>query len=391
MRVPRILCVDTTCVEASRRSTYRALARRGAFEVHLMVPECWQEQGEIIPAQPEESSGVFLHTSKTFFGFRQHRVVFCSLPALVRELHPDIVYVETEPENYAAMQTRLAIRCLSPQSRFALVSCRNQDYLTIGFPYRFAATHRWCESTCRAAPAHLLFVRSAEGVPLIEGCGKQTVQLPYSVDCTAFMPTGVESMRGSADEITIGYLGRLVESKGLFVLMDAFAALPSAARLLIVGKGPLRDDLQSRAKEGGFINRVALLPPVPYDRVPAVLRRMDVLVLPSLETRYWKEQFGRVLIEAMACGVPIVGSRCGSIPETLGHAGVLFRTGDVADLKAVLMILMQDPMLRCRLAKLGRERALGKYDSSVVASILEQAFLDVLGVRPTVETGHENP
>ena len=68
-----------------------------------------------------------------------------------------------------------------------------------------------------------------------------------------------------------------------------------------------------------------LLPQIPSDQVAVEMRKLHALVLPSRTTPRWKEQFGRVLIEAMACGVPPVGSDSGEIPHVIDDAGLVFR------------------------------------------------------------------
>jgi len=102
--------------------------------------------------------------------------------------------------------------------------------------------------------------------------------------------------------------------------------------------------------------------------MPSYYNRLDVLVLPSLTRPNWKEQFGRVLIEAMACGVPVVGSDCGEIPNVIGQAGLIFPEGDADELRARLERLMGDPYLRMRLARLGRERVLARYTQARIAA-----------------------
>ena len=161
--------------------------------------------------------------------------------------------------------------------------------------------------------------------------------------------------------LVIGYLGRLVEQKGLAVLLKAVAGLPGDWRLLMLGDGPLRPELERVAAGLDVAGRVAILPSVPSTQVPRWLNTLDCLVLPSLTRRNWKEQFGRVLVEAMACGVPCVGSDSGEIPNVLGDAGLVAHEGDADALRRSLAMLMADKDLRRRLAQQGRARVLAHY------------------------------
>ena len=377
----RILFVDNIAVEAAKRTFYRAVAAAGAYEVHLLVPETWQEQVAVVSAEPEPDPLLHLHTSPILFGHRQHRVIHRGLVPLLRTLRPALLYVDSEPENYTAAYARWAIRRASPETKIALVSCRNIDHRTIGFPYKASFTHRWCDDMFLRSPADLLFSRPVAGLPLLRPYAHTVVQMPYVIDAGTFTPDGPKAVRYPG--VTIGYLGRLVESKGIGLLVDVLPGLPEECHLLMTGKGPMVEELLQRARTLGVGERTHILPPVPYEQVPSLLRSMDILVLPSLEARYWIEQFGRVLIEAMACGVPVVASKTGEIPEVLGSAGVLVPPGDRAALAEALVTLVRDHSARSRLSVAGRARVVEKYDAQAVAA----RFLDVVrGVLPLQAT-----
>ena len=102
--------------------------------------------------------------------------------------------------------------------------------------------------------------------------------------------------------------------------------------------------------------------------MPAVYRSCDVVVLPSRTMPSWKEQFGRVLIEAMACQVPVVGSDSGEIPNVIGDAGLIFPEGDVAALTRQLRTLMDDRTLRQQLGAAGRQRVLTRFTMARIAA-----------------------
>ena len=131
--------------------------------------------------------------------------------------------------------------------------------------------------------------------------------------------------------------GRLVWEKGHQDVLRAFALLRETRpdlRLLIVGDGPERGRLESYAKELGVAAEFRAT--VPYDEMPALYAGAEALVLASLPTKGWEEQFGMVLIEAMACGTPVVACASGAIPEVLGGAGTLVEPGDWRGLARVL-------------------------------------------------------
>jgi glycosyltransferase involved in cell wall biosynthesis len=190
-----------------------------------------------------------------------------------------------------------------------------------------------------------------------------TVLPQLGVDPSSFHPAAGIQQTGTV----IGYVGRLVQQKGLFVLLRAVALLPSNVRLMVVGNGPLTGGLLERARTLGLDGRLDLHQGVAHNEVPSYLRQMSVLVLPSLTTLTWKEQFGHVLIEAMASGVPVVGSDSGAIPEVIGDAGIVVQEGNPEALAAALERLMSNPPLHADLAARGRARVLAQYTDEAIA------------------------
>jgi len=117
---------------------------------------------------------------------------------------------------------------------------------------------------------------------------------------------------------TVGFAGRLVPQKGIDDLLAACRRLDGRFRLLVVGDGPLRPHLESA--DLGF-GELELHAGVRSDEMPALYAEMDVLVLPSRTTATWAEQFGKVLCEALLCGVPVIGARSGEIPWVIQTSG----------------------------------------------------------------------
>jgi glycosyltransferase involved in cell wall biosynthesis len=161
-------------------------------------------------------------------------------------------------------------------------------------------------------------------------------------------PPGIDLERfGSAERAAGGYVlsaGRLVWEKGHQDVLRAFAALRQGIgvtprpdlRLLIVGDGPEGKRLRAYADELGIADGVDFRATIPYDEMPALYAGAEALVLASLPTKGWEEQFGMVLIEAMAAGTPVVACASGAIPEVLRGAGALVEPGDWRGLARVL-------------------------------------------------------
>ena len=159
----------------------------------------------------------------------------------------------------------------------------------------------------------------------------------------------------------VGFVGRLEPVKGLGVLMEAFRRLTTRASLVVAGEGSQRSLLVG--------DGVQVLPPVAYENLPGLLKSLDVLVLPSVTILpLHREQFGRVLVEAMAAGVPVVGSSSGAIPEVIGDAGLVVPERDPVALASAIDTILGDAELRQRLVERGARRARMHFDWSVVAT-----------------------
>lgn len=162
---------------------------------------------------------------------------------------------------------------------------------------------------------------------------------------------------GDAVRPRLGYVGRLQAHKSVDVLLRAFALLGGdGGRLLIVGDGPQRPRLRRLAGRLGIAERVTFLGALSHDQIPAVLRTLDAVVLPSR-----CEEFGSILPEAMHCGVPVVATQVGGIPELIEHgrSGLLVPPGSPARLADALRRLLGDPGLAAAMAGRARRRVRG--------------------------------
>jgi glycosyltransferase involved in cell wall biosynthesis len=203
----------------------------------------------------------------------------------------------------------------------------------------------------------------------------RVVALPVDVEafrpCAEMRAEGRASLGLSESDLVIGYAGKLVEEKGLGALWQAFAGLAQEypnLHLLLAGRGPMLEVLRESAREVGLEDRLHVPGVVHNSDLPRFMNAMDIFVLPSETRPNWREQFGRAIVEAMACGVAAVGSDSGEIPDVVGEAGLVFPEGDASALASALGELLSDAPLRERLAQAGRRRALALYSVDEVAA-----------------------
>ncbi|MCX7599811.1 MAG: glycosyltransferase, partial [Armatimonadetes bacterium] len=208
-----------------------------------------------------------------------------------------------------------------------------------------------------------------------QGCPAPIRIVPHAADLRLYSPgdeTGLRERLGLRGTV-IGYAGRLVPEKGVGDLLDAVALIQrwtqAPVSVLIVGEGPERARLETLA--GRLSCPVSFVGAIPHAEMPAYYRAMDILVLPSRTTGRWREQFGRAIVEAQACGVAVVGADSGSIPGLIKRTcGVVYPEGNVSALASVLVDLVERPLKRREMAAIGRQRVTGAFSAEAVADVL---------------------
>lgn len=212
--------------------------------------------------------------------------------------------------------------------------------------------------------------QAAAQLVLNHGAQRQNVFVApqLGVDLTNHQPASTEERNElrqaqnlPTDAFIVGYCGRLTEEKGIEELLQACDALQTV-HLALLGSGKLEPWLKEQQSSRPWLH---LLPPRPHFEIPAFLRCLDVFVLGSKPVRTmdlcWEEQFGHVLIEAMACGVATLGSSSGAIPEVIGHTAAIFPQGDAKALTARIRQAMHDTTLAA--SQLERTRRLYTHDA----------------------------
>lgn len=202
---------------------------------------------------------------------------------------------------------------------------------------------------------------------------------PFGVDLVRFAPEAVPRRRGP---LTIGIVKSLASKYGVDLLLRAFAGLvadadvqmlPDACRLLIVGDGPQRAELEALARELGIAPRTEFAGAVAHADVPAWLNRLDIYAAPS---RLDSESFGVAVIEASACARPVVVSDVGGLPEVVrdGETGLIVPRNDVPALQAALKRLVLDAGLRERLGRAGRAHVQRAYEWGHCVDLMERCL-----------------
>jgi glycosyltransferase involved in cell wall biosynthesis len=303
------------------------------------------------------------------FPGHHHFHLYHGLGKALRRTVPDLLYIDQEPWTVSTAHAAwVAARIPCP------VVCFTWQNLLKRYPPPFPTLER---SVHRRVTMIIAGNEEAGEVLRRRGYRGLVRVIPqFGVDLDKFRsgPSTRAELGLPLQGIAIGFIGRLVAEKGIDTAVRAIAQVPQA-RLVLAGVGPLENALRALAATLHVADRIHFLGGFPSDQIPTVLRGLDGLILPSRTTRRWKEQFGRVLIEAMAADVPVIGSNSGEIPNVIGDAGLVFAEGNVGDCARALRVLL-DAEGRRKLAIRGAARVRACYDQNVIAQRYWEAWCE---------------
>lgn len=365
----RVLMISKAMVAGAYHGKLRELAVLGV-DVHLVVPWVWGEQR----LEVTKGVGYGVHPLKAVLSGFNHLHFYPELPRVFRELNPDIVHID---EEHYSLVTYQAMR-LARDARAGALFFTWQNILK-KYPFPFSYFERENFKLARMAIAGN---EEAGGVLREKGFNKEIAIIPqFGVDTDMFFEQRVpelEEALGLKERFVIGFVGRVVEDKGVMLLIEALSKVSGDCMLLVIGDGRLKRKVLKRAEKLGMGGRVRIIGQVPSREVPCYLNCLDCLVLPSITRSNWKEQFGRVLVETMACNVPVVGSDSGEIPKVIGDSGLIFREGDSDDLKEKIETVRRDRGLREEIKKRARKRVLGNYTHRKIAGETFEVYRKIL-------------
>jgi glycosyltransferase involved in cell wall biosynthesis len=351
------------------------LARLPGMELTVAVPPFWREGGHRIALERSYTAGYSLVTLPMALNGHYHTHFYRGLGALVARVRPQVMHLDEEHYNVATYQgMRLAVRGHIPALFFAWQNIA-RDY-----PPPFSLLERY---NFRHAAHAIAGNKDAATIIRDKGYRGPIAVIPqFGVDPTLFAPDDRgDRARSPADPFVVGFVcgpGRLTPAKGLHVLLEALAGLEGAWELRVVGTGESRDDCEGLARRLGIAGRVTFLGVRPSAAMPEAMRAFDLLVGPSLTTPSWKEQFGRMLVEAMSCGVPVIGSDSGEIPNVIGDAGIVVPESDSKALRAAVARLRDHAGERASLAERGRARVLELFTQEAVARRTYAVYREML-------------
>ncbi|MCY4554244.1 MAG: glycosyltransferase family 4 protein [Candidatus Poribacteria bacterium] len=365
------------------RRKFALIAERPDVALRVVTPTRWYESFQDIVFEPEPDTPCEEFPCPIrFSGYGSRFYYHRGIKSHFRDFQPDIIHLEEEAWSLNALQTVRLKRKYCPNSRFIF-----RTSLSIPTKQRFGVLPVWIERT--------VFRETDKAFPLSENAGKILTERGYTGEQTPF-PNGVDTRHfykmdvsvlrdslGLSGCFVVGYVGRLLQMKGIETLLAALARLVSREnsqtyKLLIVGQGEDKPDFQKSAEILGISERIVWIDAVPPEEVAAYINCMDTLILPSLTTPGWVEFFGRVLIEGMACEVPVIGSDSGEIPHVIDDAGLVFPEADTDALAERIHQIAHDVRLRNDLVARGLDR-IKNFTWETIAEQTYQVYQELLG------------
>jgi glycosyltransferase involved in cell wall biosynthesis len=337
----RLLVISHPAVVNVNQEVYRELAHRG-WVVTMVVPSRWRHEYSQAVVSPQALAGMeasLRPTPVAFPGRPQRHFYLTSCRSICAHTRPDVAFIEAEPYALAAAQWG---RAFTRRDIPFGVQCYENIDRALPRPVRRLRSRVLRDATFVAARSD-----SAARLARAWGAAGEVDLAPPAVPAWESVPAASEH------PFTVGYAGRLTESKGLLDLLAAVRELDAPLELLLIGNGEQRSQLEGQPIPGSHVH---VLDSLTHDQMASGYAQLDVLVLPSHTTPTWKEQFGRVIVEALWCGVPVVGSDSGEIPWLIGltGGGLTFPEGDRDALAERLRRLREAPELRRQLAATGR-------------------------------------
>ncbi len=366
----RVVMISKACVVGQYQKKLEELAKHPDLELTVVVPPFWRDERGSVPLERMHLRGYTLLVEPMRWNGQFHFHYYPTLPKILARVQPDLVHIDEEPYNLATWHALRAAQRVRAKTLFF-----TWQNLLRRYPPPFA----WMEAYVLQHSDYAI-AGNAEAVDVLRAKnyhGAVRVIPQFGVDPDVFAPraTNQRSNHPTNKPFCIGSgVGRLVEEKGIDVLLRAVAGLDGDWEIRLLGSGPAQTRLEALARELGIAARVHFDSPRPSVEMPEYYAQLDCLVMPSRTRPNWKEQFGRALVEAMACAVPVIGSTCGEIPNVIGDAGLIFREEDADALRAHLIALRDGPALRTELGQRGRARVLAQFTQARVAAETYQVY-----------------
>ncbi|MBW4534560.1 MAG: glycosyltransferase [Pleurocapsa minor HA4230-MV1] len=361
----RVLIVSHAYVVGVNQGKLKAIADTKEVELALLAPNNWKalEWNRFLPLEMPFPQ-IRIYSAPVWFTGKvgAHLYAPWKIWQVIDDFQPDLIQVEEEIFSLCAFE--VAIWAKLYQKPMVVFGWENQQR-SLPLP------RQWVRNLVMSA-TNLFIAGNQDGAAVMRNWGytRQIEIMPQmGVDTVLFSP----QIPSNKDEFNIGFLGRLVPEKGIDILFTAVSQLQPQGlncRITICGSGFSEADLRQEAKKQKLEDIVTWKGAVRHEEAPQEISKFDVLVLPSRTVATWKEQFGHVIIEAMAMGIPVVGSSCGEIPNVIAHPDLIFPEEDATALAIILKRAICDRSWLQEMSNYGIDRVQKYYSHERIAQRL---------------------
>ncbi len=376
----RVLTISKPYVAAAYRQKFRYLAADPRFEIGLITGADWA--GQVFEPFPHEN--YWLRTLEIGLNGKNHFHYYKGLKEAIEEFRPDILNIEEEHYSFVTYQALRIGRKIGAKCLFYTWQNIEKRY---PLPFRMIESAVFRHSSyCVAGNQEAIDILRKKGYD-----GPAEVIPQMGADAEAIEDVKKDSDRHRKDirarfgipesSLLLIFAGRLVEEKGIqegIRALEKVVVSEQDVHFLILGTGPYEEELKQLSSKLGVTSRIHWAGSVKSLDVYKYLTAADVLLLSSHTRKNWKEQFGRILVEAMLSGCVPIGSNSGEIPLVIGEAGLVHKEGEADDLASCIMTLATDRIRLKDLSMRGQRRAQEHFTNRVIANKFARIFSEVI-------------
>lgn len=385
----KILVISQASFTAINRTVYQRLASKG-WQIEMIVPQQLHFPAGIKNAEAKSLSDPPIHFLPLVRN-NPRLQWYKGLEDVLKKTKPAIVFLDNDPASYMAM--RLSVWCKKQNTKLVCQSCENlSQAISVVFKREGirgllpAIIKNYFIWRGKSGCSHV-FTINEDGLQLFKKAGYLSVsKTPLGFDENLFKQENIvrNSLRDKLglNQITFAYFGRLVPEKGVHLLIEALSGLQEYKWYLMMDKfevyaSEYNITIEKLIEEKGIKKRIKYIH-ANHQEVPNFMNAADVVILPSISTSKWKEQYGRVVPEAMACGKIVIGANSGALPELIEDAGIIFPEGDVKCLKNLLEEILKKNTAYEFLKYKAIERAHSFLSIKAQVDIMHECFLRLL-------------
>ena len=380
----KVFIISHLAVEKLYQKYFEELSKFKDIELVLFMPEYWPAKAGGVKLNQLLSNNFDKIYAEKKYDLNYKTIIakmifpgktYHFYPLLYKHLFkekPDIIHVIEEPWSFVLSQVLIWKKLFSKNTKVIFTTYENlyRPYSNRLF-YRLINYNLIEDYNLRNYDVAIVVYSEIREILRKKGFKKTIEIIGLGVDNKLYRKVNAEKLREKLGlkEFVIGFSGRFEYSKGILILLKAASKLKRKYELLLIGWGnpDFINKMKDYAKKLNVYNKLVIIDKRLGEKVVDYMNCMDLLVVPSISTKFWKEQFGRVITEAMCCEVPVIGSSSGSIPKVIGDAGLIFKEKNDKELKEKIELVMKDIKLRKKLIKKGKERVLNNYTWDKVA------------------------